>query len=218
MCGDSTVQRDIETLMGDLTPDFVINDPPYGINIVNEKGSVGAGNITKTSVYMPVKGDETTDTARINFEVLQSIGCKKYLIWGGNYFVDFLPFSPSWVIWDKRREMSSNNFADGEMAWCSFKTPVRIYKQLWNGMIREGEHEKRIHPTQKPVKLLGDIIKDFSNDGDKILDCFGGSGSTLIACEQVGRQCFILEYEPYYCEAIIARWEKLTGKKAIKLQ
>ena len=98
--------------------------------------------------------------------------------------MNFLPFSTGWLIWDKRGENGiRNTFADGEMAWCSFKTPIRIYRQVWNGMIREGEHEKRLHPIQKPVRMLSEIIQDFSDKKEKIMDIFGGSGSTLIACE-----------------------------------
>ena len=110
-----------------------------------------------------------------------------------------------------------NNFADGELAWCSFHTPVRIYHQMWNGMIREGEKEKRVHPTQKAVRLLANIINDFSNDEETVLDLFGGSGSTLIACEQTNRRCLMMELDPKYCDVIIKRWETLTGKKAVKI-
>lgn len=81
-------------------------------------------------------------------------------------------------------------------------------------MIREGEHEKRLHPTQKPVRMLGEILKDFSDEGDNILDVFGGSGTTLIACEQLDRNCFMMEMSPKYCDVIIDRWEKYTGKTA----
>ena len=217
MCGDSTNADHLNKLLSDGKPNLVFTDPPYGISVVSDKGTIGAGNVCKPGVYMPVKGDETTDTAQKNFELLKSIGCDKFIIWGGNYFVPFLPYSPSWIIWDKRGDMNSNNFADGEMAWCSFNTPVRIYKQLWNGMIREGESEKRVHPTQKPIRLLGDIMNDFSAEGDIVLDCFGGSGSTLIACEQVNRKCRMIEFEPYYVNVIIARWEKMSGNKAERL-
>ena len=84
-------------------------------------------------------------------------------------------------------------------------------------MIREGEHEKRVHPTQKPVKMLSEILNDFSTKNDNIIDCFGGSGSTLMACEQLNRNCFMMEYEPHYIDVIIDRWEKFTGQKAVKL-
>lgn len=217
MCGDSTKKEDVERLMNGEKADMVFTDPPYGIKIVGKNGKVGAGNIAKNKVYMEVKGDETTDTAKDNFNLLSSLGFKKFILFGGNYFTDFLPFSDGWIIWDKRGNMASNNFADGEMAWCSFHTPIRIYKQIWNGMIREGESEKRVHPTQKPIKLISDILNDFTKEDEIILDCFGGSGSTLIACEQINRKCRMIEYEPYYCDVIIARWEKLTGKEAVKI-
>ena len=83
-------------------------------------------------------------------------------------------------------------------------------------MIREGEHEKRVHPTQKPIKMLGEILQDFTKESDIILDCFGGSGSTLIACEQLKRKCRMIEYEPCYVDVIVNRWQKLTGKEAVR--
>ena len=215
MCGDSTSITDIESLLGGNKIDLVLTDPPYGINIVNDAGKVGAPNLAENRTYMEVKGDDTTETAQENYQACMSLGIDNYIIFGGNYFTEFLPFSDSWIIWDKRGDINSNNFADGEMAWCSFHTPVRIYKQLWNGMIREGESENRVHPTQKPVRMLSDILKDFSSEGDNILDCFGGSGSTLMACEQLNRNCYMIEYEPHYIDVIIDRWEKFTGKKAV---
>lgn len=84
-------------------------------------------------------------------------------------------------------------------------------------MIKEGEHEKRIHPTQKPVRLLSEILRDTTKEGDSVLDLFGGSGTTLIAAEQLNRKCYMMELDPHYCDVIIARWEKMTGKKAIKI-
>lgn len=140
------------------------------------------------------------------------------IIWGGNYFLKFLDFSDGWIVWDKRCGMASNNFADGEMAYCSFHTRLRIYHQVWSGMIREEEHNQRFHPTQKPVKMLSEIIEDFSDKNDKILDVFGGSGSTLIACERTRRTCYIMELDEHYCDVILHRWEKLTNEKAILLE
>lgn len=217
MCGDSTDKATVEMLMDGKKADMVFTDPPYGISVVGNNGKVGADNLAKNGVYMPVKGDETTETTEKFFKVCIDLGFDKFVLWGGNYFVGFLPYSDGWIIWDKRGDMASNNFADGEMAWCSFHTPVRIYKQVWSGMIREGEHEKRVHPTQKPVKLIGEILKDFTDDDDIILDCFGGSGSTLIACEQINRTCYMIEYEAHYVDVIIKRWESFTGEKAVKL-
>lgn len=218
MCGDSTNIDDIKRLLNGNKINIVYTDAPYGISIVNDKThKVGAGNLAKNKEYLEVKGDDTTDTAKDFYNNCVNIGIDNFILWGGNYFTDFLPFSPSWLIWDKRVDMNSNNFADGEMAWCSFKTPVRIYHQLWSGMIREGEREDRVHPTQKPVRMQTEILKDFTKENDNILDGFGGSGSTLIACEQTNRNCYMMEYEPHYIDVIIQRWENFTGKRAVKL-
>ena len=214
ICGDSTDIAVIDRLMDGVKADMVFTDSPYGVNIVNDKGKVGADNLAKNGVYAPVIGDDTTETAQQAYDIYSQL-CDKMILWGGNYFLDFLPPSDGWLIWDKRGESGiRNNFADGEMAWCSFHTPVRIYHQLWNGMIREGEHEKRVHPTQKPIRMLSEILQDFTNEGDIILDVFGGSGSTLIACEQTGRTCYMAELSSEYVDVIIARWENLTGQKA----
>ena len=85
-------------------------------------------------------------------------------------------------------------------------------------MIREGKEEgERVHPTQKPVRMISRIIEDFSNQDDLVADVFGGSGTTLIACEEMERQCRMMEYDPIYCQVIINRWEALTGKTAKKI-
>lgn len=187
MCGDSTSADDVGRLMGGEMADLCITDPPYGINIVNDKGKVGAENLAKNRKYPKVIADDSTDTAEKAYQILKDKS-KKMIIWGGNYFTRFLDFSDGWIIWDKRGDMPSNNFADGEMAWCSFHTPVRIYRQIWNGMIREGKEEReRVHPTQKPVHMISSIIEDFSNQDDLVADVFGGSGTTLIACEEMER-------------------------------
>ena len=217
MCGDSTSADDIGRLMGGERADLCITDPPYGINIVNDKGKVGAENLAKNRKYPKVIADDSTDTAEKAYQILKDKS-KKMIIWGGNYFTRFLDFSDGWIIWDKRGDMPSNNFADGEMAWCSFHTPVRIYRQIWNGMIREGKEEReRVHPTQKPVHMISSIIEDFSNQDDLVADVFGGSGTTLIACEEMNRQCRMMELDPIYCQVIINRWEALTGKTAEKV-
>jgi len=217
MCGDATVEADIKALIAGSEIALVLTDAPYGINAVNDEGTViayGEKHLAKRGKYAKIIGDNTTETAQKSYKILSQI-CDKLILWGGNYFTDFLPFSDSWLIWDKRCDSGMrNNFADGEMAWCSFHTPVRIYHQLWNGMIREGEHEKRVHPTQKPVRMLGDILKDFTKENDNVLDVFGGSGSTLIACEKLNRKCLMMELDEHYCEVIIQRWEQLTGKTA----
>ena len=204
--------------MAGVTVDLALTDPPYGINVVGDDGKVGATfGIATKGEYRKVIADDTTDTAREAYNVLKGVA-EKLIIWGGNYFTNFLAFSDGWLVWDKRGDSGiRNSFADGEMAWCSFHTPIRIYHQLWNGMIREGEHDKRVHPTQKPVRMLSEIMRDFTKECATVLDVFGGSGSTLIACEQIGRRCLTMELDEHYCDVIISRWEQLTERKAVKL-
>lgn len=223
MCGDSTDPECVRKLVGE-NADLLLTDPPYGIDIVKGKhiggggethfGHVGGEKIVKVNDYIPVKGDDTTETAKKAVEIARQI-TKNQIIFGGNYFTDFLFPSSCWCIWDKE---NTGNFADVEMAWTSFDKAAKLYKWLWNGLSRKGdrktEGKKRVHPTQKPVGLIGEILKDFSKENDSVLDLFGGSGSTLIACEQLNRKCYMMEYEPHYIDVIIKRWEEFTGRKA----
>lgn len=224
MCGDSTVLTDIEKLLDGKKPQLFLSDPPYGIDIVTNK-KVGGGGAThfggkigarvEASDYIPIANDNSTDTARDNYAIVSQL-TDNQIIFGGNYFTDFLPPKACWVVLDKE---NTGNFADVEMAWTSFDKGAKLYRWLWNGLCRKGdratEGKSRVHPTQKPVGLIAEILKDFSKEHDIVLDCFGGSGSTLIACEQTERTCFMIEYEPYYCDVIIQRWENLTGEKAV---
>lgn len=218
ICGDSTDNATIERLLGGVQADIALTDPPYGINAVADNGEVGANfGVAQKGKYKEIIADDTTETAEQAYNLLSQL-CDRIIMWGGNYFLDFLPASTGWLVWDKRVDSGiRNTFADGEMAYCNFHTPVRIYHQLWNGMIREGEHEKRVHPTQKPIRMLTEILKDFTDEGDNVIDIFGGSGSTLIACEQMGNNCFMCELDEHYCDIIIDRWERYTGEKAVLL-
>lgn len=225
MCGDSTDKATVEMLMDGKKADMVFTDPPYGIDVVQGNkiggdkpfGSSEGNDIVKTNKYMGIKGDETTDTAKLNFEIIKELS-ENQIIFGGNYFTDFLPPKACWCIWDKE---NTGNFADVEMAWTSFNKGAKLYRWLWNGLCRRGERavegKSRVHPTQKPVGLIAEILKDFTKEDDIILDCFGGSGSTLIACEQIDRTCYMIEYEAHYVDVIIKRWETLTGKNAVLL-
>jgi DNA modification methylase len=212
MCGDATDFGAISDLFDGAQIDLIFTDPPYGIDIVSDKGTVGTLGLADPGIYEKVMGDDGIETTKKFYEVCEQLEIKKSIIWGGNYFTEFLPFSDGWIIWDKRGDMNGNDFADGEMAWCNFHTPVRIYKQIWSGMIREGEKEQRVHPTQKPTKVLSNILSDFSNRDDKIFDGFGGSGSTLIACDKLDRTCYMMELSPAYCDVIRKRYAKHIGQ------
>lgn len=216
MCGDSTSIDSIQKLTEGQAPDFVFTDPPYGVAVVKD-GMVGADfGVAKKGNYKPIIGDETTDTAIEAYNACVAIGAKKIVLWGGNYFSDKLPPSSCWLVWDKRGDSGIvNTFADCELAWTNMTSPARVHKQLWNGMIREGERDKRVHPTQKPVALCEWGISNYTDKNASVLDLFLGSGSTLMACEKTNRKCFGMEMSPDYCDVIIKRWQDFTGKIAV---
>ena len=215
LCGDSTDSDQVAKLMNGKKADMVFTDPPYGIKVVGKNGKVGGDNLAKNGVYAEIIGDDTTETAKEFYHTCQALGFENYIIWGGNYFTDFLDPKPCWIIWDKRGDMNSNNFADGEMAWTSFDSPVRIKKQIWSGMIKEGESGKRVHPTQKPINLCAELLQEYDKGGN-IFDGFGGSGSTMVACHQVKKKCFMVEMSPDYCQVIVERMQKLDPTLEIK--
>lgn len=214
MCGDSTSIDAVDKLMAGSAVDMVYTDPPYGISVVGKNGKVGGDNLAKNGVYAPIAGDESIDVAIEAINVIKILTPKVQVIWGGNYYANALDNVASWIVWDKRGDMASNNFADCELAWCSAGSPARIYKQVWSGMIKEGESGKRVHPTQKPVKLAEWCIEQYGKGCDTVLDLFCGSGSTLIACETTGRSGRMMELSPHYCDVIVKRWMDFTGKIA----
>lgn len=126
---------------------------------------------------------------------------------GGNYFTSSLPESQCWIVWDKQR---TGGFADFEIAWTSFDRASRIFRFMWNGMIQEDmkNKEKRIHPTQKPVRLYEWLLANFSKDGDIILDTHVGSASSLIACRNTNHRYVGFELDTIYYELSKKRLEQ----------
>ena len=224
MCGDATRSEDVYALVEGRKVDLVLTDPPYGMKCQSKSGAIGGDKpfmqlacITSKKKVIPAKkysqliGDNSQNTARKHYLIARAI-TNKLIIWGGQYFADFLPINGGWLFWDK--ETGESNFSDGELAWCSYGKRMRKYCHKWNGLIMKGSRTlnpiPRIHPTQKPVELHMKILEDFSQPGDIILDCFGGSGTTLIACELTGRTCLMMEISPDYCDIIKKRYETLT--------
>lgn len=212
LCGDSTDVTQIEKLMNGQEIDLLYTDPPYGISVVNKKGSIGKGIIAKEGIYKQVIGDDKY----FDPTYLLNIG-KKQVIWGANYFHDKLPLETVWIVWDKDRPQGTT-FSDCELAWTNKKgVAIKKYKCTWHGMVREGENDKRVHPTQKPLKISINILEDFSIDGDLIADLFLGSGSTMVAAHQIKRKCYGMELDPHYCQVIIDRMQKLDPDIEIKI-
>jgi hypothetical protein len=218
MCGDSTSIDAVEKLMDGQKADMVFTDPPYGIDVVGAGksfGTVGAGNKVAANQYSPIIGDETTETAEQFIQTCNALGFYDQIIWGGNYFTSFLPPRKGWVVWDKKGREWNDNFSDFEMAWSSYEKPAKIFTHVWMGMVQSGEREKRVHPTQKPSGLIIDCIEYFDKEAIKVFDGFGGSGTTLIACEKTLRSSYNMELDPKYCDVIVKRYQEFTGKQAI---
>ena len=207
MCGDATSREDVLKLVGNEKINLVLTDPPYGINVQSNNGQIGGGS----KEYPVCIGDISSTMARENYFITRLVS-NRQIIWGGQNFTDFLPPSCGWLFWDKCRS-EGLSFSDGELAWSNCTTKIKKYSHKWDGFTRAGDKNlnEKIHPTQKPVELHMQIIEDFTKPDDIILDCFGGSGTTLIACEMIGRKCLMMEISPNYCDIICERYEKLKG-------
>ena len=210
MCGDSTKAEDVAKLMDGAKADMVFTDPPYGMNLDTDYSKMPG---TKTS-YSKVIGDDKEFDMRPIFEVIQS---PVWYIWGADYLYKTIPKfdQGNYIVWSKRMSDEENAVFGSayELVW----TFPKRKKEIWfvRGINQQSERLGE-HPTQKPVELCVRALKQ-NGKAKNIVDVFGGSGSTLIACEQLNRKCYMMELDPHYVDVIIQRWEKLTGKKAVKI-
>jgi len=175
--------------------DLAIVDPPYGID-VQKQSKFGNKKDNKEWDSKPPKKDYFKELFRVS---------KNQIIWGGNYFIDNLGNTRCFLIWDKQN--GSNDMADAEIAWSSFKTSVRMYR----GHIFKGigcTKYNSIHPTQKPVKLYEWLLMNYAKEGDKILDTHLGSGSIAIACHNLKYDLTACELDKEYYNAAIKRIEQ----------
>lgn len=199
LCGDSTNADDVARLMAGVKADAVVTDPPYG-GVLNKTN--GHGKL-KDAVKKYGGGDWDYRPSGELLRWLASFKCS--VIWGGNYFANDLPDGRGWLVWDKKNGQSS--FADAELAWTNLDQAVRMVSE------NIGTITDRAHPTQKPVQVMRWAVEMTSGI---VLDPFLGSGTTLIAAEQLNRKCFGMEISPQYCDVIVKRWENLTGMVAVR--
>ena len=189
--------------------DAVITDPPYGINVHNPDGRKVP---FKTRSNAAIASDDykiTGDSAPI--DPTPFLDYPSVVIWGGNHIADRLPPARQWLIWDKRTGGKSDNQADCEIAWSSANAPARLFSHKWRGMIKDSERDqKRVHPTQKPIALMDWCIRSSCPKANTILDPFMGSGTTGVACANLGRKFIGIEIERKYfdiaCERIDAAY------------
>ena len=174
--------------MPDKSVDAVITDPPYGIGKDGQKKSSGGHGGRKAYEFL---GWDKQRPSQGYFEELLRIS-KKQIIWGGNYFADYLPATQKWLVWDKGQRI---NQSDGELAWTSEAGALRIFTLNRVSLLLDGA----VHPTQKPVALMKwciDVAK--LPETATILDPFMGSGTTGVACVQTGRNFIGIEIDPTY--------------------
>ena len=226
MCGDSTLGGDISLLMGESKADLLLTDPPYNVAYVG-----------KTKDAMTIKNDSMDDESFALFlqksfqaadAVMENGAC--FYIW----HADSEGFNfrkackeAGWklretLVWNKnsmvlgrqdyqwKHEPCLYGWKDGSHKWYGDRKQTTVIDM-------NRPNASKLHPTMKPVALFAYQIQNSTRKGDIVLDTFGGSGTSIIACEQLGRKCYTMELDPRYVDVIIARWEKFTGRKAEKI-
>lgn len=172
-----------------LKSDLLLTDAPYGIGEAKGKNK----SRTKLAVAKDYGVSDWDDSPPSDFDLIQLRDLTKYqIIFGGNYFV--LPPSRCWLVWDK---LNSGDFADAELAWTNLDKAVRVFRYLWNGMLKENQ-EYRCHPTQKPLALMKWCLTQAPSDVKSVLDPFAGSCTTAVACKAIGLSCIAVEREEKY--------------------
>jgi site-specific DNA-methyltransferase (adenine-specific)/modification methylase len=170
--------------------DAVVTDPPYGIGESGQKNRT-RGGLAKPGDYKDCHWDNQPASAE-HMAMIRAAS-RHQIIFGGNYFEGLGPTS-CWLVWDKQN--GENDFADCELAWTNLPKAVRRIYWRWNGMIRKGD-DQREHPTQKPVGVMEWCLTHIP-DAKTILDPFMGSGTTLVACQRMGRHGVGIELDPDY--------------------
>jgi DNA modification methylase len=227
MCGDSTSIDAVEKLMDGQKADMVFTDPPYGMFLDTNYDSMFAADKSHRKTgkrFDEVVGDHEDFAPELISTIFAAFhDTDEIFIWGADYFSELLPDrkNGSWIVWDKRTnenmdKVSGNTF---ELCWSKQKHKRLIARILWSGHhgMQRDDTKTRVHPTQKPVELASWFFENWGKNCIVVADLFGGSGSTLIACEKTNRHAMLMELDPKYCDAIVKRWEDFTGKKAVLL-
>ena len=179
---------------------LAIVDPPYGIGR-NWKKDRYSKFYSHSSGY-----DNAMIPTAEYFSELFRVSVNQ-IIWGGNYYTQHLPPRQGWIVWDKARKFKNSHMAEGELAWHSFNQPLRIISLKWNGFIQV---EKRYgkHPHEKPTKLYRWLLEEYASVGDKIFDSHLGSGSSAIACNDLGFDFVGCEIDKNYYSDAVERLQK----------
>ena len=233
MCGDSTSIDAVDKLMDGHKADMVFTDPPYGMSYGGGRaGKIGStdGTVKKHGVILgdTFKGNDLIGMIRDavgSAVTVSKSGSSKYICFPWRTYSEFeealaqIDLTPTaCIVWDKKSIGLGNAnyrpqhefifYAKGEN-WHGDKAQSDVW------YMSRGATGQYVHPTQKPVELIEKAINNSSKGQDVVIDVFGGSGSTLIACEKTNRYCRMMELDPKYCDVIIKRWEEFTGKEAV---
>ena len=194
LCGDSTKKEDVGRVMGGEPVGAVVTDPPYGIGIDGQKKSVCKNPKHNRKAHTFGGWDSERPPAQL-FADLLLLGCPS-VIFGGNYFADLLPPSRGWLYWGKGQD--GLTMSDGELAWSSMNKPLRAVT------VNRANLGNTAHPTQKPVDVMVFAIEYTETEGP-VYDPFLGSGTTMVACQNLNRKCRGIEISPAYCAVILQR-------------
>jgi DNA modification methylase len=233
MCGDSTSIDAVDKLMEKQQADMVFTDPPYGMSY---GGGRAAGSTTKGALVKAhgmiinddLKGDSLISLVRDAIALcIQSSkqGAAYYICFTWRTYSEFEEAIQlgggtvaNCIVWDKKsiglgnanyRPQHEFIFYVKGGSWYGDKSESDVW------YMSRGATSEYVHPTQKPVELIERALKNSSKGGDLVLDVFGGSGSTLIACEKTGRRARLMDLDPKYVDVIVKRWQDYTGRKAI---
>lgn len=235
MCGDSTSITAVELLMDGEKADMVFTDPPYNIDYSPEDRAIG-GRARSKNKLGKIDNDNMSDDSfydflsGVNAAIITATKPGAAIYQCAPIGLNNLQYLMAWrdigfhysdgLIWLKnnhsisrkdyhpKHEVIHYGWMNGSHKWFGERNKFSVFE-----CAREKVQDYK-HPTQKPVELSTHFIENSSQQNDCVIDLFGGSGSTLIACEKTNRKCFMMELDPHYCDVIVARWEKFTGKKA----
>lgn len=231
MCGDSFSVNDRDKLIDGNELDLVMTDPPYDMQLG------GQGCFAESMKNCKERLNDIINFNPYQLDFLKDLSAKSFYIFTSKngvpkYLEMFKDLNFNILIWAKTNcpPFTSGTFLpdieymlyfskQGQKIWNNSLKPTEVYKKYYVTKAKQGDEEagNSDHPTIKPQQILQDKIRISSNKNGYVLDLFGGSGSTLIACEQTGRKCLMMEYEPKYVDVIIERWENFTGQKAVLL-
>lgn len=196
-----------EILPGLVGVRSIVADPPYGISLdtgYNESPRIYPNGKKQIPLSQYGKGGIEGDNNP--FSPAHLLGYENVILWGAENYADKLPVNRKWLIWDKRTDViPSRTQGDGEMAWTNQEGTNRIFRHIWDGMVKDSERGiPRQHPTQKPIALMIWCIQQIKDPG-LICDPYAGSGSTLVAAKQLGLQAIGIEIVEQYCEVAAKR-------------